>query len=209
MPWKERVDLFCEGFYDAWNEGIKCGLDVFFAWEETFDGDDYLVYGLSPEWLKEHPESQSWTHLEQYEAVHKAGGCVVQAHPFRCRDYISMITLNKDFVDAVEVANAGNRQIEDAAAKRYAREFGLFETCGSDNHLSAEGKLEEGLIYGTEVNRKIKDPADYAQMILRREPLKLCVPEERFTLTKDDDIPLKSYWIDRNDNRTLTRRSWI
>ncbi len=209
LPWQERIRLYCRGFEEAREEGAKCGLDVFFAWEETFKGDDYLIYGLSPEWLCAHPEMEHWSYREQFEAVHAAGGCVVQAHPFRCRDYIRMITLTKDFVDAVEVANAGNRAIEDAAALRYADEFGLYKTCGSDNHLSYPGKYEEGLIYGMALPRRVSSAGDFARLILNREPVRLCVPEERFSLTGDaSEIPLVSYWTDGGNGRIPTGRSW-
>ncbi|MCL2557716.1 MAG: PHP domain-containing protein, partial [Treponema sp.] len=44
LPWKEWVNQFCKGFEEAREEGARRGLDVFFGWEETFDGcDDYLV----------------------------------------------------------------------------------------------------------------------------------------------------------------------
>ena len=201
LPWEERIDLFCRGYEDAWNEGQKCGLDVFFAWEETFAGDDYLIYGLPPEWMKEHPEMEHWTYGAQYEAVHAAGGCVVQAHPYRCRGYIKFITLNTDYVDAVEVANAGNRAIEDAAAIRYARSHGLYMTCGSDNHLSVPGAMEEGRLFAMELDRRLTSAADYARYILDREPAVLRVPEERFLLT-DEEIPLKCYTTDGDNNRT-------
>ena len=29
--WKDRIDHYCSGFEDAWNEGQKIGLDVFFG----------------------------------------------------------------------------------------------------------------------------------------------------------------------------------
>ncbi len=208
LSWKQRIDLFCSGYEDAWNEGQKCGLDVFFGWEETFQGDDYLVYGLSPEWLREHPEMEHWTHKEQYESVRKEGGCVVQAHPFRCRGYIPFITLNKDYVDAVEVANAWNEPVNDAAAKRYADEFGFYQTCGSDTHFSAEGVLESGRIFAIGTDTRITSAKDYAERILRREPMHLHVPEDRYSLT-GEKIGLEVYWIDGGENRTLTGRTWV
>ena len=201
LPWKERIRRYRAGFDDAWNEGQKCGLDVFFGWEETFQGDDYLVYGLSPEWMEEHPEMERWTHREQFEAVRAAGGCVVQAHPYRCRDYIHIITLNKDYVDAVEVANAGNRAIEDAMAIRYAEKYGLYQTCGSDNHHSRDGLLENGRIFGMALNRRLTGAADYARVIREREPVRLNVPADRFKMT-DDMIPLRAFWIDAGEQRT-------
>ena len=56
LPWHEWVSRFYHGYEDAKEEGDRRGLDVFFGWEETFDGcDDYLVYGLDKKWLMEHP----------------------------------------------------------------------------------------------------------------------------------------------------------
>ena len=86
LPWKERVDIFCSGYEDALIEGQKIGLDVFFGWEQNFMHDEYLIYGLDKRWLLDHPEMEHWTRAQQLSEVHKYGGCVVQAHPFRDRN---------------------------------------------------------------------------------------------------------------------------
>ena len=93
LTWREQMNQFCSGYEDALNEGIRLGLDVFLGWEQTFDGDDYLFYGLDKTWLIEHPEVAQWTRAEQFKQVHIHGGCVVQAHPFRQRNYLSRILL--------------------------------------------------------------------------------------------------------------------
>ena len=56
LPWEERINLFCRGYEEAKYYGDKIGLQVFFGWEETYDGQDFLVYGLDKEWLLNHPE---------------------------------------------------------------------------------------------------------------------------------------------------------
>ena len=61
---------------------------------------------------KNHPEMLNWTIEEQYYQIHKAGGFVVHAHPFRIRPYIKEIRLFPDLVDAVEIYNVGNRNID-------------------------------------------------------------------------------------------------
>ncbi|MCL2759901.1 MAG: histidinol-phosphatase, partial [Treponema sp.] len=108
LPWEEWVNRFYYGYEIAKEEGDRQGFDVFFGWEETFDGcDDYLIYGLDKDWLLAHPECRTWTRGEQYRAVREAGGCVVQAHPFRQRDYIQRVVLSTGCVDAVEIVNGG------------------------------------------------------------------------------------------------------
>jgi hypothetical protein len=141
LPWTEWVKRFCRGYEDAREEGTKQGLDVFFGWEETFDGDDYLVYGLDKEWLLKHPEVVRWTRLDQFRETEKYGGCVVQAHPFRQHSYISEVHLSAGCVHGVEVANAGNHEASyDALALVYAQRLGLPVTAGSDIHHRASLK---------------------------------------------------------------------
>ncbi|GHV61847.1 hypothetical protein AGMMS49587_07050 [Spirochaetia bacterium] len=164
LPWREFVNQFCRGFEDARNEGERQGLDVFFSWEETFDDDDYLIYGLGKDWLMEHPEAAHWSRKEQYRAVREAGGCVVQAHPFRQHYYIHSITLSPALVDGVEAANAGNHdQSFDALALRYAKKLGLPVTAGSDIHET--GQLAAGDVFGVYLNKKMKTIADYVAAI--------------------------------------------
>ncbi|MDR3333589.1 MAG: PHP domain-containing protein [Treponema sp.] len=164
LPWREWVNRFCQGYEDAREEGEKQGLDVFFGWEETFDGDDYLVYGLDKAWLLQHPEAASWTRLDQYRSVRQYGGCVVQAHPFRQHYYITCIHLSTGCVDAVEVANAGNHeQSYDALALRYARRLGLPISAGSDIH-DAE-LLETDEVFGVYLDKKLNTIHDYVRAI--------------------------------------------
>jgi predicted metal-dependent phosphoesterase TrpH len=164
LPWRQWVDRFCRGYEEARNEGARHGLDVFFGWEETFDDDDYLIYGLDKAWLLEHPEAAHWTRREQYETVRQYGGCVVQAHPFRQHYYIRGIHLSTGCVDAVEVANAGNRsQSYDALALWYAERLGLPATAGSDIHSADD--VRQGETFGVYLDKKMKTIQDYVKAI--------------------------------------------
>ena len=177
LPWAERIHRFCSGYEDAWEEGQKIGLDVFFGWEENFEGDEYLIYGLDKQFMLDHPEMEHWTRREQYDAVHAAGGCVIQAHPFRMRGYIRAILLGDRFADGVEAANAGNPPEQDALAMHYAREKGLYVTAGSDNHLSSA----HSTLFGVELEERLESPADWVQHVLTRRPCRLLCPEDRFS----------------------------
>lgn len=175
-PWQERVERFCVGFEDAWNEGQKIGLDVFFGWEQTFDGDDYLVYGLDKQFLLDHPEMEHWSRKEQLEQAHAAGGCVLQAHPFRMRDYIWAIHLGDLFCDGWEVANAGNTRAQDIYAKRYADRHGLYQVAGSDNHHSDENSP----LFLMELDEKLDSAGDWARHVREQRAHRILCPRDRW-----------------------------
>jgi hypothetical protein len=188
LPWREWVTRFCRGYEDAREEGARQGLDVFFGWEETFEGDDYLVYGLDKEWLLDHPEAAFWTRREQYETVRRYGGCVVQAHPFRERYYIDCIHLSTGCVDAVEAANAGNhRQSYDALAMRYAQRLGLPVTAGSDIHAVSQ---LGGALFGVYLDKKMKHIGDYVHAIREGTIAALHIPPGRCDFRDDGEITL-------------------
>jgi hypothetical protein len=195
LPWKEWVKEFCRGFEEAREEGARRGLDVFFGWEETHKGDDYLIYGLDKDWLLEHPEARSWTRKAQYEAVRAAGGCVIHAHPFRQHYYIRKICLAPEFIDGVEAANAGNHeQFYDVLALRYAFKLGLPITAGSDIHHLEQA--EEGKLYGVYLDKKLEGAAGFAALIrkgLPRDLESLKIGEGRCESRGDEaiDIPLE------------------
>lgn len=205
LPWEKRIDLFWSGYEDALEEGLKIGLDVFFGLEQNHHGDEYLIYGLTKDYMKAHPELEHWTRKEQLREVHSAGGCVVQAHPFRIRGYMDCIRLAQPFCDGVEVANAGNAPLDDARCMRYAREFGLLMTAGSDNHHSPAQTL-----FGVELDQKLKSINDYVSLILNRGKIGLHVPEDRFIMPQAElDDRHRAFRIDENENTVEAEKQWM
>lgn len=135
LPWEEWVRQFCLGYYHAKETGDRIGLRVCFGWEYSWNGNDFLTYGLSPAWLAAHPEVITVAPKEYLRLIRDSGGCIVHAHPFRQEHYVEAIRLLPDMVDAVEVYNGGNR--EEAYNERalwYANSYGLPQTSGSDTH---------------------------------------------------------------------------
>ena len=189
LPWEQRIDLFWSGYEDALEEGLKIGLDVFFGLEQNYQGDEYLIYGLTKEYMKAHPEMGHWTRREQLETVHAVGGALIQAHPFRLRYYNDRIRLGEIFADGVEVANCGNDQPEDARAMRYAKARNLLMTAGSDNHHSPAPEL-----FGVRLEKKLTSIYDYVNIIRNREPIGLQVPEERFILPEEEPDEKHRAW---------------
>ena len=202
LPWREWINQFCQGYEEARNEGERQGFDVFFGWEETFDGcDDYLVYGLDKAWLLEHPEAQHWTRVEQYLTVRAAGGCVVQAHPFRQHSYIRQVILSTGCVDAVEVANAGNHeQSYDALAMRYATRLGMPMTAGSDIHEAEQAG--SGELFGVFLENKMESINDYAAAICNNRIIGLSVSPGRCDYHGNEEILIPVEIRDRSDHNT-------
>ena len=206
LPWKERVSLFWRGYEDAKEEGDRIGLDVFFGLEQNYAGDEYLLYGLTKEYMSEHPEMEHWTRRQQLEEVHKAGGCVIQAHPFRIRDYMKRIRVGIAFCDGIEAANCGNDPLDDARAYRMGRAMNLVMTAGSDNHRSPAPEL-----YGVELEKRLTSIDDYVKIILEKGHIGLHVPEERFAFSDNAEPDERhiAYLLDKNEKDTVFRKQWM
>jgi len=143
LPWNEWAERFCTGYYDAKKCGDEIGLQVFFGWESSYNAMEFLIYGLTPEWLLNHPEIRDCSVREQYEMVHRDGGIVIQAHPYREDFYIKELIQYPDDIDGVEVLNVANGVRMgygpkacpwDDKALDFARRYNLHTTAGSDAH---------------------------------------------------------------------------
>ncbi len=143
MPWQEWVEEFVKGYEDARKMGERIGLDVFFGYEAGYQGTEFLIYGLDKAYMLAHPQLKTATIEEQYEMVHKAGGMVIHAHPYREEDYIPEIRLFPASVDGVEGINAThsnhrslshNDPVYDELAIAYAKKHKLPMSAGSDIH---------------------------------------------------------------------------
>lgn len=145
LPWKERVEQYCAGYRNAKKRGDEIGLQVFFGMETNFRGQEFLLYGLSEEWLKEQEDMLSWSPKEQFEKVTAAGGFVVQAHPYREASYIPEVKLYPDCCEAFEISNAHNAPEINAKAVAYAKEHGIHGTGGTDAH--GQVQLRGGMVF--------------------------------------------------------------
>lgn len=163
LPWEQRIDLFCSGYEAAYEEGKRIGIDVFFGWEHSFRGTDFLTYGLDKEWLKKHPEMEFMTLNEYSDLIRSNGGFIVHAHPFREADYIDMIRLLPRKVDAVETDNACRTDFENKMADQYADDYGLLKMAGSDNH---RGPLKR--LAGIQTKEPIKCIDEMIQHIINK-----------------------------------------
>lgn len=143
LPWETWVREFCRGYEEAKKWGDENGLDVFWGYEAGFHGTEFLIYGITPQWLAEHPEIREAPLETHLSMIREAGGMVIHAHPFREEWYIPKVRLYPHLVDGVEGVNAShsnsrstghNNREYDQRAISYAREQNLPMTAGSDVH---------------------------------------------------------------------------
>ncbi len=162
LTWKEKIEKFCEGYANALREGKKVGLDVFFGWEASYGGTDFLTYGLSPSWLLRNEHIMDMPYWDYLDYVRDEGGLVVHAHPFREAAYIKGgIKLMPRKVDAVEIINANRTEFENRMAKEFAKNYGLAPFAGSDNHSAyAQKKLA-----GIKTKERIENIIDFIDII--------------------------------------------
>lgn len=189
LPWEEWVDKFFAGYRNAKKTGDEIDLQVFPAWEAGYSGPEFLIYGISPEELKKHPELKDATVPEQYDIVHSLGGMVIQAHPFRSAWYIEVARTYPEYVDGFEIINASHSNPHngsrdkvycDELAIKMAKERNLPGTAGSDQHsVHAFGG---GVAFPT----KLTSIQDYINRILNREDYVLTNGRQWFT--KEGDL---------------------
>lgn len=172
LPWEQWVGAFGKGYEDAKSWGDANDFSVFFGYEANYDATEFLIYGVDIDWLIRHPRIKNASVKEQYEMIHKEGGLVIHAHPFREEGYIPEIRLFPEYVDGVEAVNAThschlsrhhNNPEFDIRALAYAREHHLPMTAGSDIHNT--GLLGGGVAF----KRKLKSVKDYCDAILTGE----------------------------------------
>ncbi|MBR5261076.1 MAG: hypothetical protein IKV47_02770, partial [Oscillospiraceae bacterium] len=56
LPYEERINFIFSDYEEASDLGAEIGLDVFCGLEMSYNGSDFLVYGLDKKWYLDHPE---------------------------------------------------------------------------------------------------------------------------------------------------------
>lgn len=160
LPWKERVEIYCSGYERALKAAEGKDFNVMFGVEINYWKDEYLLYGIDKEWLINNEGIMRMTRHELKDAIHKAGGAVVCAHPFRERDYYEDIKLAPTASDGIEVYNAANTPNMNALAFEYCTKLGQTMTSGSDIHYFYDGDMG-GMLF----EHRIDSVKDYVKAI--------------------------------------------
>lgn len=140
LPWKQYMEEFLSGYYDMKKAAEGKDFDVFFGVEECFDAwDEYLIYGLEPEWYIAHPEIKDMKKSERVKFLtmaRESGAFIIQAHPYRFRDYMKFDrhVISRSLVDAYEVLNTANIPEHNKLALMLAEKDNKIMVGGTDRH---------------------------------------------------------------------------
>ena len=103
--------------------------------EYSYQGTDFLVYGLTPEFLTASPGFDKLEFEKFSETVRAEGAFLAQAHPFRNEWWINDPSpADPALIDAIEVHNAAMSPEVNRKAYDYAKKFNLPMISGSDAH---------------------------------------------------------------------------
>lgn len=142
---QKDTDFFIEGYRRALKAAGE-DFTVLLGMELRFygNGNDYLVYGVTPEFLRENGNLMTYYSRRFHELCKKNNMIFVQAHPFR--PYI--FRTNPKYLDGCEVYNAKNKDSGiNEKAQKWAEENNMSVLVGgSDFHREKQIDNISGVI---------------------------------------------------------------
>ena len=161
VPYKDRIEFYFSDYEEALALSEEIGIKVFCGVELSVGGTDFLVYGLDKQWYLAHPEIMEMKKTEELSMMMEEGALIIQAHPFREAAYIDHIRLFPRNVHGVEIINACRSELENRMAEIYAKNYGLIEFAGTDNHVGSGRKELAGMCSDT----PLKDELDFVRRV--------------------------------------------
>lgn len=141
LPWNKFVAQYEKDYLECKKTAESYDLDIIFGIEEhLFDGLEILCYGITPQFLYDHPELRDDHTIETWSnALHEFGALCIQAHPFRDRVYIkNPRLLPNQYIDGIEVFNASNKLEDNELANKVAMNHPEWIlVSGADTHSAA------------------------------------------------------------------------
>lgn len=137
--WNVIIDRYLKGYRAAKATGEALGMDIIFGVELRFpeNDSDYLIYGIDPQWLFDHPWITKMDHQSFFDRF-KDEVLIIHAHPYRYCDEVFYTC-----VHGIEVVNCNPRHDSrnELALKLCRENPHLYRTVGSDAHqIGDEGR---------------------------------------------------------------------
>ncbi len=161
LCYADKINFYFSDYEQGLRLGKELGIDVFCGVEISYRGTDFLIYGLDKQWFLEHPEICDMKKSDELALIAESGALIIQAHPFREASYIDHIRLFPRRVHGVETYNACRTDFENEMAGVYAKNYGLLEFAGSDNHIGSR----LAALGGMSSDRPIRDEADFVALV--------------------------------------------
>lgn len=160
LSWEEKVDILLQGYRNAKaasGDDITVLLGMELRFDRQGDNNDYLVYGVSEEFLYQNSDLLNMRLSAFSKLAHKNGLLIFQAHPFRNGMHI----VNPAYLDGVEIYNACVRHnSRNPIAEKWAKLHRLLGSAGSDFH-----QVEDAARGGILTDRKIETNADLLEIL--------------------------------------------
>ena len=177
VSWDEKIDHFLKG-YEILKNAAGDKYKVILGMEINFYNhpNDYLVYGITEEFLRSHGDLMAMGPEKFAELAHENGLLMIQAHPFR-RD---MIVEDWKILDGYEVFNGNprHRSSNEIAVEWAKLHNKTIVTSGSDFH--EEEDAGNGGIYfkkPIETNEELLEDLRKGDYRLKTTDIKYSRPE--------------------------------
>ena len=161
--WDDIVDFYLSG-WRRFRDAAGTRLTVLLGMEIRFDENwnDYLVYGVTEEVLRAHPELPDMD-IETFSDFSRENGLLLyQAHPFRD----GMCVVNPQLLDGIETYNGHPyHKSRNDIAMAWAKKHGLMQVSGSDFHHT------DGCAMGGILTREPIQSQEDLLKVLRNDPL--------------------------------------
>ncbi len=163
LPWEAFVREFEQDYLRGLVAAEKLDIDLLFGIEEGVGGGlEILCYGITPQMLYDHPELVDGNAETWYRVFHAYGAVVIQAHPFRDRDYIrDPHVLPNTVIDGIEVFNYSNVPADNERARLAAEEHPEWIlVSGADTHW-----FDRNCVSGIETDTRIRNEKELAELL--------------------------------------------
>lgn len=164
------IQRYLDEFHITRELGEKAGLKVFLGIEVSPSGlgtVEFLIYGITDEFLLNSPELFNLSQKELYELCQKNNALLYQAHPYRN----GAVPQDPKFLDGVEInCHPIYETNERVRVTEFARSNGLKISCGSDYHGDTY-KSYCGMIVPDDINNSV----EFADYIREHEQCELVI----------------------------------
>ena len=160
---QKHIDEYLRGKAYAEKNDFKLFLGIEVTVNKPFYAD-FLLYGVTEEFLLNSPCLYALTHSELYEYCHKNGVVVIQAHPFRA----PIVPASPSDVDGYEINCQKNDLLTKENVLDLSASTGKLVTAGTDYHGREQDKYLGGMIVPDDIN-SATDFANYLNSTFKTE----------------------------------------